>query len=258
METDAQRYIAALRASQDELKQLVARLGVDQLQEPSYHSWTIAQVLSHLASSGELFLGWMTAALEHSDPGGRETMEPVWDAWNAKSPLEQASGCVAVNEQIVQRFESFSGEELAAMRVTLFGMMELDAAGLANLRLSETALHTWDIAVAMDPSAVILPAAVDLIVDTVGRLARFAGKSGDRRGRVHLVTSAPSRELMVHIGDGVEITPWEGDDEDARAAMPAEAYVRLIYGRLDPDHTPGVLVSGSLTLADLRAVFPGF
>lgn len=41
--------------------------------------------------------------------------------------------------------------------------------------------------------------------------------------------------------------------------IPAEALVRLIYGRLDPDHTPtGIQPRPPLETDDLRAVFPGF
>ena len=38
--------------------------------------------------------------------------------------------------------------------------------------------------------------------------------------------------------------------------MPAEAFIRLVYGRLDPAHTPAV--DGDAALLDqLRATFPG-
>jgi hypothetical protein len=38
--------------------------------------------------------------------------------------------------------------------------------------------------------------------------------------------------------------------------LPAEAFCRLVYGRLDPDHTPPF--SGDAALLDaLRSVFPG-
>ena len=37
--------------------------------------------------------------------------------------------------------------------------------------------------------------------------------------------------------------------------LPAEALVRLVYGRLDPDHTPAV--RGGADLDVLRGVFPG-
>jgi hypothetical protein len=38
--------------------------------------------------------------------------------------------------------------------------------------------------------------------------------------------------------------------------LPAEAYVRLLYGRLDPDHTPGSVTEGA-DLDLLRSAFPG-
>jgi hypothetical protein len=37
--------------------------------------------------------------------------------------------------------------------------------------------------------------------------------------------------------------------------LPAEAFIRLVYGRLDADHTPAV--AGSADLDALRAAFPG-
>jgi len=38
--------------------------------------------------------------------------------------------------------------------------------------------------------------------------------------------------------------------------LPAEAFERLVYGRLDPAHTPDVEGDASL-LDELRRVFPG-
>jgi hypothetical protein len=41
-------------------------------------------------------------------------------------------------------------------------------------------------------------------------------------------------------------------------ALPAEALLRLSFGRLDESHTPdAVSVSGPLSLDDLRTMFPG-
>ena len=39
--------------------------------------------------------------------------------------------------------------------------------------------------------------------------------------------------------------------------LPAEAFVRLLYGRLDPDHTPPAESTG-VDLDELRPIFPGF
>ena len=39
--------------------------------------------------------------------------------------------------------------------------------------------------------------------------------------------------------------------------MPAEAFVRLVYGRLDPAHTPPIKAHRA-DLDELRQLFPGF
>ena len=56
--------------------------------------------------------------------------------------------------------------------------------------------------------------------------------------------------------DAVSVEPNTAPDADAELVLPAEAFVRLVYGRLDPGHTPPV--EGDADLDELRAVFPGF
>jgi len=80
---DAHRWIAALRHSQDRLASIVQPLSPDQLRSQSYDTeWSIAHVLSHLGSQAELGMGWLSAAVEGTESAGRESMQPVWDAWN--------------------------------------------------------------------------------------------------------------------------------------------------------------------------------
>jgi hypothetical protein len=40
--------------------------------------------------------------------------------------------------------------------------------------------------------------------------------------------------------------------------MPGEALVRLVYGRLDSEHTPEAVEAEGVDLDVLRSVFPGF
>jgi hypothetical protein len=57
------------------------------------------------------------------------------------------------------------------------------------------------------------------------------------------------------------MTDWPdqaADDGVAEVAMPAEALLRLAYGRLDPGHTPASVTGDAADLDRLRAVFPGF
>jgi hypothetical protein len=56
----------------------------------------------------------------------------------------------------------------------------------------------------------------------------------------------------------VSLTPGDSDGTAATVTLPAEALIRLVYGRLDPDHTPAEVSVSGVDLNALRAVFQGF
>jgi uncharacterized protein (TIGR03083 family) len=209
-----------------------------------------------MGSQAEIFGMWLTAALEGTDPPGRESMQPVWDAWNARAPEEAVRDSLDANERLVRRFEAQTDEQLATMHLSLFGM-ELDGSGLPRLRLAEHALHTWDVAVALDPNAHLIPEAVDLLIDTLDPIVGRTGKPLETAVHLHVQTDKPHRDFGLLIGDAVQLTDWDGDTADGELRIPAEAFVRLVYGRLDSAHMPPVELTGPVTLDDLRRVFPG-
>ena len=45
---------------------------------------------------------------------------------------------------------------------------------------------------------------------------------------------------------------------DPDLSMPAEAFIRLIYGRLDTEHTPATVSGDLASLSQLRSIYPGF
>ncbi len=257
METSPAPWIEALRRSHDTLQALAEPLDATRLQQRSYASeWSIAQVLSHLGSQAEIFSLFLQAALSGQDPPGQEAFPPIWNGWNAKSPQAQAADALRADEAVTARFESLDDEERDQLRLKLFGM-DLDAAGLARMRLGEHALHTWDIAVTLDPAATVAPDAASLLVDTLGQLAARSAKPGGLQRRLRVSTTSPVRHYMLDIGETVTLTPTDGDDIRPELALPAEALVRLVYGRLDPAHTPPV-ETRNVDLDELRQVFPGF
>jgi uncharacterized protein (TIGR03083 family) len=256
METSPGPWIGALRHSHDRLQALVEPLDLGRLQQRSYCSeWSIAQVLSHIGSSAELFGRWLDAALSGQDPPGSDAFGPVWSTWNAKEPQAQAADGLRADETAVERLESLDADQRARLRLQLFGM-DLDAAGLARLRLSEHAIHTWDVAVALDPSATVAPDAVGLLIDTVGQLAAWAGKPDGKQRRLQVQTSDPERHFTLETGTAVTLTAADGQDGPPDLRLPGEAFIRLVYGRLDSAHTPPV-ETGSTDLDELRRLFPG-
>jgi uncharacterized protein (TIGR03083 family) len=256
--TDARGSISVLRAAQDRLVGLAGPLGAETLRSPSYDDeWTIAQVFSHLGSQAEVFELFLDAAIDRDEPPGREAFPPIWDAWNLRSPEQQRTDCLTANERFVARLEALTDDAVDALHLSLFGM-DLDAIGLIRMRLSELVLHTWDIAVTLDAEARLPEDAVAMLVDqlpaTAGRLARPDGRTFE----LHVSTTAPERNLALLVADSVELSEWSAGLASAPSLrLPAESFIRLVYGRLDPEHTPTELVASEGTLDNLRAVFPG-
>jgi uncharacterized protein (TIGR03083 family) len=261
MESDPHIWIAALRHSHDLLASLVQPLDADQVRGSSYCSdWTIAQVLSHLGSGAEIGLMMLPGALGEAEPVGGNAFQPVWDRWNAKSPDQQAADGLVADEQHVQALEQLSDAELAKIRFPFIGM-DLDAAGLVRLRLGEHALHTWDVAVSADPAATVTPEAAALLIDNVPEfIAPRLGKPQGEEFRNRIITTEPDRDYLLTVTDSVSMTGWPGDDGAGagEVRMPAEALLRLSYGRLDPGHTPAEVTADPADLDRLRQVFPGF
>ncbi len=143
--------------------------------------------------------------------------------------------------------------------MSLFGM-DLDAVDMVGMRLGEHALHTWDVAVSFDSGARVLPSSVDLLVDRIGFLATRLAKVEPLGGRsIGIQTVEPLRRFLLTGGEAVTYGEWADEKPDGVLELPAEALLRLVYGRLDEAHTPSdVKAEGAADLDVLRQVFPGF
>jgi hypothetical protein len=123
------------------------------------------------------------------------------------------------------------------------------------LRLNEHTLHTWDVEVALDPQATLTDDATGHIVDRLEMIARFTGKPNGTVHDVTVHTSNPPRDFTIALGaDSVSLRPGASSGSPD-LELPAEAFIRLVYGRLDPDHAPAV--ADPALLDELRRVFPG-
>jgi hypothetical protein len=105
----------------------------------------------------------------------------------------------------------------------------------------------------------LAPDAVALLVDTLPTTAARAGAPVPAGEPVVAETSDPPRTFLLTLDPAVTLTPLDGDPAaDAPVVrIPAEAFIRLVAGRLDPDHTPLGVDAGD-HLDQLRQAFPGF
>jgi uncharacterized protein (TIGR03083 family) len=261
MQTDPRRWTEALRGSHDTLAEQIARLGPEQLDVGSYcRGWDVAQVLSHLGSSAEIGLLGLERALVDAPPLGREVFPEIWNRWNAMSPAGKASEMMVWDRRFVSVLQGLDDGALSTVRVALFGR-NLNAASVVALRLGEHALHSWDVAVAFNPVAEVLPTSVELLIDRVpfiaGRLGRAENASGEEH--IEIRTMRPERRYFLSVFDRVALSDQPDGHPEGTLELPSAALLRLVYGRLDPRHTPpGVHVEGRADLDELRQIFSGF
>lgn len=64
--------------------------------------------------------------------------------------------------------------------------------------------------------------------------------------------------LRLSVQDKVTLSEVGDSPSAATLRLPAEALIRLVYGRLDAHHTPPAVAADGVDLDTLRGVFPGF
>ncbi len=243
----------ALHASVERLRSIVESLDPIQLSAPAYPSeWTIADTLSHLGSGAVIMRATLDAIVSGIPvaPGYSQT---VWDEWNAKSPADQAAGVVGADHALLERAEALTESQRASLQFP-FGPMTVSVPEALGMRLNEHAVHTWDVEVMLDPAAVLSEGSSRVILGSLPMIARFAAKDDGVARSVTVRTSEPTKEFVLATGAGsVSLHPGAGDGPVVE--MPAESFVRLVYGRLDTDHTPAALDPAEI--ASLRPLFPG-
>ena len=247
--------LSALEASVARLRGIVGDIGPAGVRQSAYPSeWTVADVLSHIGSGGVIMRRGLEDALSGRDPDGSFN-QTVWDEWSAKAPEDQAADTLVADAALMTTVAGVSEEQRRSFTLSM-GPMTLDFDSFVGLRLSEHVVHTWDIEVVVEPDAVLSQEAAPIMIDRVGMIAGLVGRTPGTDATVQVSTTAPERHLaLVFTSDSVElVSSRPGSDPDL--TLPAEAFIRLVYGRLDPEHTPPG-VEGPV-LDRLRAVFPGF
>ncbi|MGV9360724.1 maleylpyruvate isomerase family mycothiol-dependent enzyme [Amycolatopsis sp. NPDC003731] len=251
------RTIAALRSEHDTLADLVRGLTDEQLAAPSGAAeWTVAQVLSHLGSGAEI--GRAPLARAAGETVAAEENQAIWARWDASAPRAQAEGFLEHNARWLETVEALTPEQRSSLTVDLGFLPEpVPLVTALGLRLNEVANHSWDVRVAFDETAGVAAGSADVVVELlagpVGFMLNFLAKPAELAEPVSV--AVPGAGLV--IDDAVTVVDHlEGPT--ATFDGPAEAFVRLVNGRLKAPYDKGVTVEGRVTLDELRRVFPGF
>ena len=262
MTSPIDRIIAALQQEHYLLAGFAASLRDDQLaQRSGATEWTIADALSHLGSGAEITLAGLRNALDGRPAPDAEFNPPVWDRWNALSAADKRAGALEQSAALVATFDALDQQQRDSLEIGVFYMpTPLPVATFAGLRLNEVVLHGWDIRAGIDPSAEVLDSSAavlgELYAEHIGFLLGYVAKP--ERLDAPVVLELAGSGLAISIDDTVTVAP-PADPATATFRGPLGAAIRLVAGRLRPEHTPpGVEVTGNVTLAELREVFPGY
>jgi uncharacterized protein (TIGR03083 family) len=250
----ADAHVAALRSSVTRLREVVARLTDADVTRRAYPAeWTIAEVLSHLGSGAVITQRRLEDTLA-GVPTPDDFAPGVWDEWNAKTPVAQRDDALAADAALLARVEAVTPEQARSVTFTM-GPMTLDFADFVGMRLNEHALHVWDVEVVDAPAATLPEQAAEIVVDNLDLIARFTGRPTGDTTTITVATTGPRRVFTVTLDPGSATFGPGSEAGPADLELPAEAFVRLVYGRLDSEHTPPGEYGAALDV--LRRVFPG-
>jgi uncharacterized protein (TIGR03083 family) len=244
----------ALELSVDHLHATIDSLSEDQYVASAYPTeWTVADVMSHLGSGAIITKRNIDDTVEGREPPPKFN-ESVWDVWNAKTPHAQVTDALDADRALLTRMLELTPEERDRYFLNL-GPMKFNFDQAVRLRLGEHVFHTWDIQEVSDAHATLLPEAVPFLFGNLELLMRFAVKPSGHEHTLHIRTTDPQKDFaLTQTSDTVTLEEVEGVTE-FELELPAEAFLRLAYGRLDEMHTPpGV---DATHLGELRRVFPG-
>lgn len=262
--SNADAVIATLRSEFDDLAGLSSRFSDQQLAAPTAaEEWDVSQVLSHLGSGAEINQNTLRVSLEGKPNPGSEFNKAIWARYDAADPRDRLEWFLAANEALTQSFESLDEETRQSLKIdTGYLPAPVDVAGFATARLNELALHSWDVRAGFDPAATVTPAAtahlLPLSKDVAGYTARPEALDG-LAAVIAVTTTDPEQTFTLTLGDKISTALGAPEQADGTLTLPAEAWLRLVTGRLKPQYTPdGITTTGVADLNLLRQVFPKF
>jgi hypothetical protein len=246
-------WLAALDSTSVGLRKIVQELPEEKLALPAFGrpgGWSVAQVLSHLGSAAEICTTLVRRGAEGDlTPPTGDDAKPVWATWDAMAGPEQREAWFEA-DQTHRDVLATVGKSIA---IPYFAG-PLSLSEYAGYRLSEQALHGWDIEVVLDRGATVreselLWQRIDLVV------SRFHDADTRKRLAPRTVTvpdgSLEITESELHLTGTKAENPGEAQLTGGR-----EAVLRLFYGRNRPED--GLQTAGDTTLDDFRQLFPGF
>jgi uncharacterized protein (TIGR03083 family) len=228
----------ANRVSRAEVAALAAELraGGDAVWDaPSYcKGWAVKDAVIHTVRAVLLLGGGIRATLSGQPANFDPAQAQALDAQLAAQPREMV---VAELERAHGDFADYvDGIDVAALPFPVqlpFGTFPVWQ--MVVVVLNEIAIHHWDMRAGLDPGAQVNSEAVPILVSMAIQSVPLLAHGEKRDGTWQLDVDAPTGGPLVLkvAGDKATMEPGSAASPVARLAMDGEAFVLLLWGRLD-------------------------
>ena len=243
--------------------------------------WEVRDVVAHLAGTAESYTERIHESLQEdsSTPHGQPAPGPVSAASFSEGNAQRAiSRRERLGDQVFSEFIK-TNDQLNQLMATL-GPQDWDKPHYyfslgtdepvmyhLDLRISELAMHGWDIRSRLEPEAHLSDESLPVFMAMVpGQLTRWVFRPGPRlpvpiRYRWKLTGPGASNSDIVVDGDKASMEPAETSKADVTFHCDTETFVLIAFGRLTidtavPAHRLTIQGDHSLAL-EFQRWFPG-
>jgi uncharacterized protein (TIGR03083 family) len=237
----------------ERLTQYLHALPADAWRRPSAcEAWEVRDVVGHLTVVAELYAGAVSRGV-HGDVSPLEGLPPAGTLERSSVLERTAQSAIArqesLGEQLLPTF--IARQEQLHHILAQLGPQDWDTpcyhpAGLfpvrafIHLRVTELALHAWDIRSALDPTAPLfaesLPVLMERVPPRVLRSFRPSAKlSTPIRYRFEVIGVVSNQSDLIVAGDQTQWAPRGSAEVNVTYRCDPETFVLLMFGRLSPE-----------------------
>ena len=267
----------ALEAEAAALDRYLAGLSAADLEKPSgCPEWSVADVVAHLARGALSYAGAVERARQGNTEPPAEPGAPRTGSVSADVAARAKQARAEIGEAVREALRDGNqvlGKALAAVGPDQWEQTAWSRLGpipirlVAQNRVAELALHSWDIRSVLDPPAHLHPATLPVLVDWLSRWFEVTFQPDGAQTapvRLRFAWTDPAwavRDLVIEP-DSFRFEPATGQPADVTLRCPPEAAVLLATGRINLEQAQNVyeltLGGESDRAALLQARFPSF